>query len=129
MENLGNNNSDIFWFLHITDTQALYRDPARIAWFQEFLNNTQRVINPKFIVNTGDLTGEDYGGFFTPFPGPDLSEWQVYDQVLNETGMNASFYYDLNGNHDNYQDINYQYYLNYSMQHKLYYDFTIQTMQ
>lgn len=120
-------STEIIWFLHITDTQNMWYNPQRIAWFREFLNSTQKILNPYCIINTGDLVDSDYSGFFKVHNGQRIEEWVTYSSILNETGMNASFYYDVMGNHDRYYDKEASYYRNYSMQKQPYYDFTLNT--
>ncbi|HMF33393.1 MAG TPA: metallophosphoesterase [Candidatus Lokiarchaeia archaeon] len=117
----------VIWWLHITDTQDVWYNASKIAWFREFLNSTQHVIGPAFIFNTGDLVNDDTQGFFGGDPGQKVSDWTTYAEILNETGMNNSYYYDIIGNHDCYSDPGNFYYFNDSMQKQLNYDFMINT--
>jgi hypothetical protein len=91
------------------------------------LNFTQKIINPAFIVNTGDLVDSDYKGFFQRHTGQRTWEWELYQDALTSTGMNSSFYFDMMGNHDVYSNPSFTFYRNYSMSKEIYYDFTITT--
>lgn len=106
----------IFWFILASDTHiGAYGKPAgeRLQWL---VDEAKRVINPSFIVNTGDLT--DCSGWHeSGYPdGPYPAEWQEYNRIVTEYGMTPDFYYDLPGNHDHFGDRDFYYYLNYSIQ-------------
>jgi predicted phosphodiesterase len=117
----------IFWFIHITDTQSMYQPDKLIKdreqWFFDFANETVNTIEPKFVLNTGDLVNSDYHGFFNKHTGQIPYEWNTYNQILTSAGMNKSNYYDVMGNHDVYEDEGFTWYLNGSIQQQLYYDF------
>ncbi len=124
---LSNGASGIIWWLHITDTQDVWYNASKKAWFRDFLNDTARVIAPACILNTGDLCNDDTQGFFGGDPGQKTADWQAYAQLLQETEMNDTYYYDLMGNHDGYSDPGFTQFLTNSMQKRLYYNFTITT--
>lgn len=121
-----NGTDSVFWFIHITDTQNIYLSNESLDWFHQFLNETAKIIDPKFIINTGDLVASDYHGFFRPHDGQLASEWIPYNTILTESGYNKSNYYDVMGNHDCYADDGFTWYRNYSIQQDLYYDFTVE---
>ena len=73
-----------------------------------------QVISPQFIVNTGDLTDSTNGGIIPN--GPYQDEWNTYRHILESTGMNPAIYYDLPGNHDEYNDGTLAYYRANSIQ-------------
>ncbi len=124
---LSNGASGIIWWLHITDTQDVWYNTTKKAWFRDFLNVTTRVIAPACILNTGDLCNDDTQGFFGGDPGQKNADWLAYAQIMQETEMNGSYYYDIMGNHDGYSDPGFTHFMTYSMQKRLYYNFTIQT--
>jgi len=98
----------------ITDTHigaSGSQDTDYLSWA---VNEGRTTINPLFMVNAGDLTDSTNGGFFPN--GPYLEEWQTYHQILNQAGIDASFYYDIPGNHDEYNDGSLAYYRAYSIQ-------------
>jgi hypothetical protein len=78
------------------------------------VTQARQVIAPLFIVNTGDLTDSTNGGLIPNGPYP--AEWETYRQILEGAGMNSSFYYDMPGNHDEYNDATLAYYRAYSIQ-------------
>jgi hypothetical protein len=91
---------------------------------QECPLDARGVINPLFIVSTGDLTDSTNGG--TIPNGPYEVEWVEYKSILDAAGISqgSDFYYDIPGNHDAYGDIGYgdppgilmYYYKKYSVQ-------------
>ncbi|MHA1380601.1 MAG: metallophosphoesterase family protein [Candidatus Helarchaeota archaeon] len=115
------NNSRIFWFVQITDTHLgnsqLLDPPSTWGWsylFFEGFFQELKYITPEFIVNTGDLVD---GLSLIPFY-QDIRQWEMYNTILKNWGMNTSYYYDLVGNHDAYGDPQLFYYRTYSMQGK-----------
>ncbi|NVM03768.1 MAG: metallophosphoesterase [Candidatus Helarchaeota archaeon] len=113
------NNSQIFWFVQITDThlgEGSYIDPpnflARSYFFFEEFFKELKYITPEFIVNTGDLVN---GLPSIPFY-QDFRQWELYKQMVDKWDMNESYYYDLIGNHDIYGDPTFSSYKTYSIQ-------------
>ena len=78
------------------------------------MTRPRQVITPQFIVNTGDLTDSTNGGIIPNGPYPE--EWNAYRQILEDAGWTPSFYCDLPGNHDAYNDENFAYYRASSIQ-------------
>ncbi len=103
------NDLNVFWFLQISDTQFLWYDNKKIAYFYEFLNETYNTIAPLFIYHTGDIVGANYGF------KQDEEEWSRYKEALDNNNFNASTYLDVIGNHDAIHDPNFTNFLNYSM--------------
>ena len=108
--------SKLFWFMLISDTHVgvsgEVQDTDFLAWATR---EGKDIINPQFIVNTGDLTDSTDGGVI-PIGGPYVDEWATYQHILNVSGMTPSFYYDVPGNHDAYGDENFSFYKAYSIQ-------------
>jgi Icc-related predicted phosphoesterase len=122
---LSNNTHNIFWFIQITDIHIgsfrLMADTKQN--FRDFFNNMKFVLNvnndSNFIVSTGDLTNAQI-----PLPyRQDIHEWEEYNNTVYNAGLaNTSYYYDIVGNHDGYNDsLSFHYYLTYSIQKKLQY--------
>jgi hypothetical protein len=108
-------NADrLFWFMIISDTHigANSTCAENLTWA---VTQARQVIAPQFIVNTGDLCDSSDGGLF-PIGGPYQDEWNTYRQILESAGINASFYYDMPGNHDEYNDATMAYYRANSIQ-------------
>jgi len=99
----------IFWFIQITDTQFVWANQDKIDMFSTFLNETNKIIKPLFIIDTGDIVDADNGR------EQNIEEWQKYNKTLSENKINSSIYVDLVGNHDGSEDTNYSYFMNYSI--------------
>jgi VCBS repeat-containing protein len=109
--------SRIFWFIHISDTHIGARgstDGANLSWV---VNTARTVINPSFIVASGDLTDSTNGSLFGIPGGPYQKEWDEYRSIITGAIPDAaSMFYDIPGNHDAYSDRDFAYYLNNSIQ-------------
>ena len=108
-------NDRVFWFIHISDPHmgtSGSQDSDNLEWI---VNEGRDVINPAFIVNSGDLT-DSTGGGSIPNGGPYIAEWIEYSTILSDAGINADFYYDIPGNHDHYNDQYFTYYMANSIQ-------------
>lgn len=106
---------NIFWMIHITDTQDCWEKESNTQKIEYFLNTTVPLIQPVFTVNTGDLVDSEYSKFFTRVPGQRLWEWEAYNKTFAENGANYTNYFDIIGNHDIYNDPKFDYYINYSI--------------
>ena len=108
-------NADrLFWFMIISDTHIGANTTCfdNLTWA---VTQARQVIAPQFIVNCGDLCDSSNGGFF-PIGGPYQDEWTTYRQILESAGIDASFYYDMPGNHDEYSDATMAFYRANSIQ-------------
>ena len=106
--------SRLFWFMVISDSHigtSGSQDTTYLTWA---VTEARSTIDPLFIVNCGDLTDSTNGGVIPN--GPYTAEWQSYRNLLTATGIDASFYYDIPGNHDHYNDEIFAFYRNYSIQ-------------
>jgi hypothetical protein len=106
--------SRLFWFMVISDSHigtSGSQDTTYLTWA---VTEARSTINPLFIVNCGDLTDSTNGGVIPN--GPYTAEWQSYRNLLTTAGIDASFYYDIPGNHDHYNDEIFAFYRNYSIQ-------------
>ena len=80
------------------------------------MTTARQVIAPEFLVATGDLTDSTNGNWLGVPNGPYQAEWDEYKNILAEAGVEASFFYDLPGNHDAYNDQYFAYYRANSVQ-------------
>ena len=106
----------VFWFIHASDLHigaSGSDDSNRLTWL---VNTGRQVIQPDFIVVTGDLTDSTNANIFGYPNGPYQAEWDQYKNILSAAGVTASSYYDLPGNHDAYNDQYFAYYLANSLQ-------------
>jgi hypothetical protein len=109
-------NSRVFWFIHVSDLHigaSGTTDSTRLNWI---VTTARSVINPQFIVATGDLTDSTNGNVLGYPNGPYQAEWTQYKTILANAGAGPDFFYDLPGNHDAYSDKNFAYYLANSVQ-------------
>ncbi len=111
-------NDRILWFITITDTHIGARgsqDTDNLSWV---VHEGKNVINPSFIVLSGDITDSTNGNLFGYPNGPYQSEWDEYQTTLDitQTGINAGNFFDFPGNHDAYSDPTFSYYLSNSIQ-------------
>ncbi|KAG5684385.1 hypothetical protein PVAND_013620 [Polypedilum vanderplanki] len=89
------------WFIQITDLHiSKFKDPTRIYDLRKFCSEVIPIVNPKFVIASGDLTdAKDAVLGSEQF----LEEWQTYYKILTETNvMNKTKWLDLRGNHDNF---------------------------
>jgi hypothetical protein len=108
----------VFWFIQTSDVHvgaSGTQDSSNLQWI---VTTAKNVINPSFIVVTGDLTDSTNGNLFGYPNGPYQAEWTQYATILSNAGMDDTFYFDLPGNHDAYNDKDFVYYRGYSVQGK-----------
>jgi hypothetical protein len=107
----------MFWFLHVSDSHIgtdPLQGPHAHEHLQFALQDAVDAIDPVFVVNTGDLT--DGSRMHVPALGQDQAQWDEYKQICAAAGVDTSFYFDLPGNHDGYDDIGLTFYLANSLQ-------------
>jgi VCBS repeat-containing protein len=109
-------SSRMFWFLQASDLHIGMSGTNDTTSLQWLVTTARSVINPSFIVVTGDLTDSTNGNWLGIPNGPYQAEWDQYKSILTSAGMNAGFYYDLPGNHDAYSDAAFAYYRANSVQ-------------
>jgi len=71
-------NSNLFWFIHTSDTHigaSGTQDSQNLQWI---VTQGKNIINPNFIVVTGDLTDSTNGNFLGWPNGPYQAEWEQY---------------------------------------------------
>ncbi len=106
-------NADrLFWFMLISDTHVGAADAQDTDFLAWATREARDIINPQFIVNSGDLTDSTDGGIIPN--GPYEDEWAAYKHILDVSDMDPDFYYDIPGNHDAYNDEDFYYYRIYS---------------
>ena len=109
-------NDKIFWFIQVTDTHIGARgsqDSDNLLWL---VTQGKNIVNPEFIVVSGDLTDSTNGNWLGLPNGPYQAEWDEYRSILSQGNIDSSNYYDLPGNHDAYNDQYFNYYLSNSIQ-------------
>ncbi len=108
-------NSNLFWFIHTSDAHigaSGTQDSQNLQWI---VTQGKNIINPNFIVVTGDLTDSTNGNFLGWPNGPYQEEWDQYSNILSNN-VDANSYYDIPGNHDAYNDRDFAYYRANSIQ-------------
>lgn len=53
---MGANDTNLFWFAHVSDIHLSIFHPWQVQHFQDYVNATVPTINPAFVVAGGDLT-------------------------------------------------------------------------
>ncbi len=107
--------SNIFWFIHTSDLHigaSGTQDTSNLTWL---VTQAKSVIAPNFIIVTGDLTDSTNGNFLGYPNGPYQSEWDLYKSIVDGR-VTPDEYYDLPGNHEEYNDGDFSYYLSNSVQ-------------
>jgi len=106
----------VFWFIHVTDAQHIWYNDVKIGWFNRFLNESFKLIQPALVYNTGDLVDSDFDDFIIANERDQrIEEWVAYNKSLHDNNMNSTVYMDVAGNHDVYGDADNPYFLKYSM--------------
>ncbi len=101
----------LMWFVHASDTHlgdSGSADSSNLHWVT---GEARNVIDPSFIVVTGDLTDSTNGNLLGYPNGPYQAEWDEYKNILSANGVDANSYFDIPGNHDAYNDKDFNYYL------------------
>lgn len=104
---LGN---ELFWFIHASDLHVGMSGSSDTSRLQWLVTTARSVINPSFIVVTGDLTDSTNGNWLGYPNGPYQAEWDQYKAIVDGAGAGPDFFYDIPGNHDAYSDATFQYY-------------------
>ncbi|MFH1436036.1 MAG: metallophosphoesterase [Pseudomonadota bacterium] len=106
--------SKVFWFVHVSD---LHIDTLFSGTEESFLEwvvtDCFDVVEPEFVVATGDLTDSTIGIVYGQ--GPLEEEWDMYRNIIDTAGMAPGVYYDIIGNHDAYGDEGASFYLSRSV--------------
>jgi predicted phosphodiesterase len=109
-------NDKIFWFILVSDTHIGARgsqDSNNLTWI---VTQGMNVVQPEFVVLSGDLTDSTNGNWFGYPNGPYQQEWDEYKSILAKGNVNSTNFYDIPGNHDAYNDQYFQYYIYNSVQ-------------
>ncbi|KAF8941374.1 hypothetical protein EDD21DRAFT_439564 [Dissophora ornata] len=99
---IGDSKDNIFYFIQVSDLHISTFRKASTANFYTFLSTALPLVEPSFVVVTGDLTDAKDNNLVgsTQY----LDEWTTYRDALVESGVltrrNGSFWHDLRGNHD-----------------------------
>ncbi len=108
----GRGTANTFWFMHIADSHigaTPIEGPNASEHLEVALNDAVEVIQPAFVVNTGDVCDGSLG--LIPASGQSQQEWDEYAAIFTGAGMTPDFYFDLPGNHDGYGDEGMTFYL------------------
>ncbi len=106
----------LIWFIHASDTHIGTSGSTDSTNLQWLTGQAKNVIHPSFVVVSGDLTDSTNGNILGYPNGPYQTEWDQYRNILGANSVDASFYFDIPGNHDAYNDQYFSYYLANSVQ-------------
>ncbi|KAF9935933.1 Transmembrane protein 62 [Modicella reniformis] len=99
---MGDSKDGIFYFIQVSDLHISSFRKASTANFYTFLSTALPLVEPAFVVVTGDLTDAKDKHLVGSMQYMD--EWVTYRDALEESGVltkrNGSFWHDLRGNHD-----------------------------
>jgi 3',5'-cyclic AMP phosphodiesterase CpdA len=108
-------NNRIFWFIQISDIHIGTSGSQDHDYLMWIVTDANSIIEPEFIVASGDLTDSTNANIFGFPNGPYQEEWDEYKAIL-AGNVDAGFYYDIPGNHDAYNDQYFSYYRANSIQ-------------
>jgi len=106
----------VFWFIHASDLHVGACDSFETERLQWLVTTARDVIDPQFIVVTGDLTDSTDCNWLGYPNGPHQAEWDEYKAIVDGAGAGPTVFYDLPGNHDAYNDRYFEYYMANSVQ-------------
>ncbi|KAG0054704.1 Transmembrane protein 62 [Linnemannia elongata] len=99
---IGDSKDNIFYFIQVSDLHISTFRKASTANFYTFLSTALPLVEPAFVVVTGDLTDAKDKQLVGSMQY--VNEWVTYRDALEESGVltkrNGTFWHDLRGNHD-----------------------------
>ncbi|KAF9119027.1 Transmembrane protein 62 [Mortierella sp. 14UC] len=99
---IGDSKDNIFYFIQVSDLHISTFRKASTANFYTFLSTAIPLVEPAFVVVTGDLTDAKDKQLVGSMQY--VNEWVTYRDALEESGVltkrNGTFWHDLRGNHD-----------------------------
>ncbi|XP_077286400.1 transmembrane protein 62-like [Arctopsyche grandis] len=110
----------LMWFLQISDIHiSIFHDHSRVTELKDFCTRTIDAIKPKVVLASGDLTDAKHKNNMGSAQHEE--EWIVYNDVLKKCDIkNKTIWFDIRGNHDNFNVPNWNssqnYFKQYSMQ-------------
>lgn len=108
-------NDKLLWFIQASDLHigaSGTKDSTNLQWL---VGDGKTYIQPSFIIATGDLTDSTNGNWLGFPNGPYQAEWDAYKAIVDPK-VSSTFYFDLPGNHDAYNDRYFNYYRSNSVQ-------------
>eukprot|EP01137_Pigoraptor_chileana_P034491 Opistho-2@27122 len=76
----------LFWFVQVSDIHlSKFREPERGTDLRRFIERTLPVVDPAFVIVTGDLTDAKDEALVDSIQFED--EWRSYEIILRETGI------------------------------------------
>ncbi|KAI7897094.1 Metallo-dependent phosphatase-like protein [Mucor mucedo] len=103
---MGDSAANIFYFIQVSDLHiSKFQPKGHTIHFLHFLQSTLPVIKPEFVVVTGDLVDAKDQTRTVSAQHPE--EWQVYKSAV-EQGANTTKWYDMRGNHDCFDLVDWQ---------------------
>jgi len=99
-------------WVQVTDdhqSRGSCNDKGHFAAWLSALTYIRTVINPDFVVNTGDLADNECP------QGQKQADWDDYHNGVVDAGYTSANYYDLVGNHDAHEDPSFSGFLNNSI--------------
>ncbi|PRP81817.1 hypothetical protein PROFUN_10806 [Planoprotostelium fungivorum] len=97
---MGTSTEELLLFAQVSDTHLTHLEHDRTSDFHLLLHHFKDIIQPAFVLHTGDITdGQKNKLKWTQ----QEEDWITYKNALTENGMfDRSFWLDIRGNHDSY---------------------------
>ncbi|KAG0240745.1 Metallo-dependent phosphatase-like protein [Mortierella sp. GBAus27b] len=99
---IGDSKDGVFYFVQVSDLHISAFRKASTSNFYTFLSTALPLVEPAFVVVTGDLTDAKDKQLVGSMQY--MEEWSTYRDALEESGVltkrNGTFWHDLRGNHD-----------------------------
>jgi hypothetical protein len=100
-EILDSKNSNFFHFIQCSDIHLSWKYNYRRKNFDLFLKELKETFKPEFVLSTGDVADSYWQGFWVHQNEVEFKEYQETLKKYSET-FNKTNWFDLRGNHDNY---------------------------
>lgn len=123
---IDNYDRNILYWIQISDIHLNMDQPDLLAKFDEFCNKTISIVDPAFIISTGDTLDADPGlEIKAQVFYQDEAEYIFFNETLEKYGFNESFWLPVIGNHERYntEDLSlYNYYIRNQTQYAFYFN-------
>jgi len=99
---IDSNGRKIFYWVQISDIHInAEKDLERVTFFDQFCDHVNSTIKPAFVISSGDNVDAREETIWM-FYAQDENENRLFNQTLQKYDFNASFWYNMLGNHERY---------------------------
>eukprot|EP01080_Neovahlkampfia_damariscottae_P011835 gene11835-5165_t len=100
-------NDKFFYFMQVSDIHLSWKKNYRKHNFEEVLQQMKNIFKPEFVLMTGDVSDAYWQMFWVHQVEKEFKDYYTTMQKYNET-FNESNWFDVRGNHDNYNGGNFR---------------------